>query len=424
MTTKTRLSAREVRVAFTLNVINGGLFNLSNTLMDTNLVLVWFLSNLTSSNLLLGLLGPIATGGWFLPQLYMSAKIQHLPRKIGVYRAVMIVRTIPWAVLVATMWWVKDPHLLLLVFYAAYVVMRVAAGIGGIPYLEITAKTVPQALRGRLFALRMLVGGLLGLLGSRFVKYVLASDLPYPHNYAVLVGAALVCGISAQGVLSFVREPPGETQPATSVLTQLRRGIAILRKDANYRNLLLARSALFLGFIALPFYTVMAREVLHAPDQAAGDFLLVVTATQLLINYPWGWLADYRGRLWVSKTAAWGWLFTALLALGVLALAQRPLDLPFPTYMLAYPLFVMIGIFVPADGVAGINLLLEIAPERERPLYVGFANTLLGVVTLLSGLGGSVVDVFGLRTLFVTTVIVNAAALFFYARIKTEDAKS
>ncbi len=413
----TAKASREVRTAFTLNVINGGLFLLSNTLMDTNLVLVWFLSNLTNSNLLLGLLGPIATGGWFLPQLYMSAKIQHLPRKIGVYRAVMIVRTIPWAILVATMWWVQDPVLLLIVFYIAYTVMRVAAGIGGIPYLEITAKTVPPALRGRLFAMRMLAGGLLGLLGSRFVKYILGGNLPYPHNYAVLVGVALVCGISAQGVLSFVREPPGETQPATSTLVQLKRGLAILRRDANYRHLLLGRSALFLGFIALPFYTVMARRILHAPDQAAGDFLMFVTATQLLTNYPWGWLADYRGRLWVSKLAAWGWLSTAVLALALLFIAPHLPPLPFPTYMLAYPLFVMIGIFVPADGVAGINLLLEIAPERERPLYVGFANTLLGLVTLLSGLGGSLVDWFGLATLFVATVIVNALALFFYARI-------
>ena len=413
------VSRQESRRSFALNVTNGALFNFSNTLIDPNVVLIWFLSPLTDANILLGLLGPISTGGWFLPQLFLSSWVQQKPRKIVVYRIAMGIRLTTWAILALTMWFVRDPLGLLLVFYPAYTVMSVSGGLGGIPFLEIVAKTIPVRWRGRLFGLRLLTGGMLGLLGSRLVSWGLEAR-PYPQNYALLVLWAMIAGAAAMVAVAVMPEPPGQTRPATSLREQARRGWQILRENADYRNFVAARSLLLLSMSALPFYSVMVRRELGAPEHAVGDFLLVLTSMQLLVNYPWGWLVDTKGRRWVSQASCVGWLVAGglgLLLLGVARGGQWRIG-ALPTYALAYPLFVLVGAVRPAEGIAGHNLLLEISPAEDRALYVGFANTFFGVVILLSGLSGGLVDLFGLEAVFVLAMAANALAFFIYGRIR------
>jgi hypothetical protein len=56
---------------------------------------------------------------------------------------------------------------------------------------------------------------------------------------------------------------------------------------------------------------------------------------------------------------------------------------------------------LPASVLSGSNFLLELVSESERPLYLGLSNTLTGVVVLISGLGGLVVDLFSFAGLFI-----------------------
>lgn len=172
-THEVRLSGGESRRAFVLNVLNGGLYSFADSLMDANLVLVWFASQLTTSNLLLGLIAPINSGAWYLPQLFLSGRVQAMPRQIVLYRWMTVVRFSTWVLLAAALWWLRAPLLLLGAFYALYTITRLASGAAGIPYLEVTAKTIPPRQRGRMFALRQLTAGLLALIGTRVIRRVL-----------------------------------------------------------------------------------------------------------------------------------------------------------------------------------------------------------------------------------------------------------
>jgi pilus assembly protein TadC len=67
---------------------------------------------------------------------------------------------------------------------------------------------------------------------------------------------------------------------------------------------------------------------------------------------------------------------------------------------LALPLFILDGAMRPAIVLSGSNFLLELVSEADRPLYLGLSNTLLGIVVLVSGLGGLVVDLLGFSGLF------------------------
>ncbi|MBN1261796.1 MAG: hypothetical protein JXB35_14055 [Anaerolineae bacterium] len=411
---------RDARRAFLLNVINGGLYNFSFTLMDPNLVLVWFVSRLTASNILIGMIGAISTGGWFLPQFFLSGWVQTLPRKMKVYRASSVLRMFTWLVLVAALWFLHDPVWLLLAFFVLFTALRVISGFAGIPFMEITAKTVPANRRARLFAWRLVMGGLLGLTGTRIVNWALGSPLPFPRNFALLIFLSAICGGGALLAFSFTHEPEGVVKPRAGIRSQIQHGLTLLQRDGNFRNLLVARALLFLGFIAVPFYTVLAQRLLGAPDAVAGDYLAVTTVAQLAANLPWGWLIDNKGKLWGMRVAAWGWTVPAILGIVLVGAARVGwlVDLPFPAYVLGYPLFVLRGLCGPLAELSGPNLLLEMAPADDRALYLGVSNTVLGLVLILSGFGGGLVDWLGLEALFVMTVAVNILSLIFIARIK------
>ncbi len=417
--TPTPYSFKYNRRAFWLNVTNGALFTLSATLMDPTLVLVLFVSRLTSSNFLIGAVGTLGSASWFLPQLFISGWVQSKPRQLPVYNMVARVRVLSWLLLLAAIWFVQDTTLLLLAFYVTYTIMNLMAGLAGIPFMEVMAKTISPERRGRLFGLRMFLGGLLGLLGSRVVKWALQSSLPYPRNYALLLFIALLVGGGALLIFSLTDEPDGPTREAASLAEQFQRGGDALRTNRAYRYLLLGRAFLFLGFIAIPFYTVLAQQALHAPDAVVGDYLALTTLTALLGNYPWGWLLDRKGMRWGLRIASLSWALTTFLGLIIWWASQSGwlAGLPFPAYFAAYPLFFLRGLFAPVGRVAGLNLLLEIAPPDDRSLYLGFSNTLLGGVLFFSTLGGAVMDFFGIQVLFLVTIVVNLLAFYFFGRI-------
>jgi len=56
---ETAIPQREVRRSFALGVFNGAVFRLAEALIDPPLVLTWFVSQLTTSNLLTGLVAPL-----------------------------------------------------------------------------------------------------------------------------------------------------------------------------------------------------------------------------------------------------------------------------------------------------------------------------------------------------------------------------
>ena len=80
-----RLPQREVRRSFALGVFNGAAFRFAEAVTDPPLVLTWFVSRLTTSNLLIGLVGPMGDAGWFLPQMFVANHIQRMPRKMPSY---------------------------------------------------------------------------------------------------------------------------------------------------------------------------------------------------------------------------------------------------------------------------------------------------------------------------------------------------
>jgi MFS family permease len=105
-------------------------------------------------------------------------------------------------------------------------------------------------------------------------------------------------------------------------------------------------------------------------------------------------------------------LLLALALVGFVSLAS-----PQGTWLpyLALPLFFLDGALFPAGLLSGSNFLMELVPETERAIYLGLTNTLNGIVTLLSVLGGLLVDLLGFAGLFVAALGLCVAGLMLTA---------
>jgi hypothetical protein len=417
----TSRSSGVARRNFQFGVANGLLFTLAETLMDPTLVLVAFIGYLTHSPLWLGLVTPLRDGAWFLPQLWVSGYLQSQPLKLRLYQWMAVARVFAWGGLALAAFFVRDPRSLLVAFFTLYGLYALAAGFGGLSFLEIVGKTVPPPRRAVYFAWRLTLGGLAGIGASVFVRWMLdtGGPLPFPYNFATLFALGWVFATIGLALFSLIRETPDQTlPPRASLPAQARRAIQCLRADRNYRHFLSLRGALMIAGAATPFFAVYVQQRLGGPPGMVGVYLGVYTAASLLANSLFG---KYSARLGNRRTMIIATVAGLLMTGCVLALmlAAAPLGLSgWAASLWLLPVFALSGIREAGQGVSAQSLLLDIAPPSERTLYLGFANSLLGVVLLTTGVSGVIVVRFGFPALVLAAVAANVFALMSSLRLQ------
>jgi MFS family permease len=405
---------REEKRSFILNVVNGTLFNFAERLIDPPLVLTWFVSQLTRSNLLTGLVAPLGDAGWYLPQIFVSTYVQRMERKMPSYTFTAGIRLAAWLLLALAVFFVDNPMALLGAFFSLYLLARLVSGVAGIAFFEVTAKTISPHRLGSLFAWRLLLGGLLGISAGWIVNEVLShSGFPFPKNFALLF--ALYCLITGPAMAAFIaiREPPGQANPnPITIKEQWRRAGLLLKEDKPFFLFILSQVCLTLAGASVPFFTVYATKVLGATSGLLGLYLSLRIASQLASNLPWGRLTDRFGERLILIIYSLGNAITILLALGMAFWPKNSLS----PYLMAL-VFSLQGAFLPAGAIVSASYPLKLSPESERPLYIGLYNTVIGVAMLLAGLGGLVVDLVGFVPLFSLSFLFCLASYFLAQRL-------
>lgn len=404
------VAARHFRRNYICGLLNGAFFGFVDSVASPYLVLSLFVNTLGGSNFLVGLLPAINNGGWFLPQFLISHRLQQLPRKKVVYDIAAMIRVVCWIVLVVSTFLIGNTNatLLLVLFFIPYTLYSLAAGFAGAPFMDIVAKTIPVNRRGTFFGQRDLTGAMMAIGGSYIVSYFLNPELAlaFPLNFAYLLlitGIAVILGL---GSFSFVAEPV-EATPAQGLTfrDQLHSARVIFLRNQIYRRFLLTRVAIAIADIATPFYAIYATRVLNIPLEIIGVYIAATTGASLFTNPLLSRLSDQRGHRIVLLIAATGMVAMPVLAmLFGLVPAGPALGLPFGL------VFVITGITRTAGNIAYPSYLLEIAPAGERPLYIGFTNSILGVATFLPVVGGILLDLAGFRVILLLALVVAGIA--------------
>ena len=393
------VARKHLRRNFSLGVMNGTAFRFAETMMDATLVLTWFLSQLGASSLLIGLVSPIRSGGWFLPQILVSGYVQRRERKMPLYWLCGGVRVLAIVLLAVSIWLVGDNRALLIaIFFVCLALLSLGEGFSGPSFMDIVAKAIPSRRRGSFFAWRNFMGGIVALSSGLAVRYILdeGSHLAFPTNFGILF--ALAAAGFVLSVLSFssVIEPLEKTDGTALPFThQLKRALGFVRQDRNYRQLILVRSLLVLGGgLSAPFYIVYGREVLNAPARSVGNYLLSFTLASIAANVVWGRLSTRHG----NKKVIVG---SALLGLCI------PVSALLAGYagslQLFYLPFILRGVYESSIMIGHVSFVLDIAPAAQRPTYVGLINTVLGLASFVLMTSGIIVAITGYEVLFLIT---------------------
>ena len=379
-------------------VLNGTIFTLGEAASNPGLVLTLLVRQLGGSLTLISLLPVIQSTGYLLPQLIVGGYVQALAYKLPTYRVFALLRLVAQSILIVACYvaGIVDPTVALTGILVSYALFCIGGGVTTLSFQDVVAKIVQPNQRGRFFGLRQLSGGLLAFaVGGSFVRWMLSDTSPitFPMNFAAISLFSFVCYATAMGIFATVTEPKaGQTVPALRLRDALKAAPGMLRGHPNYRRFIWARLCLLVGRLAEPFYIIYVTEQLGFPKSTAGLFIAIAAVTAAISNVLWGRLGDKHGMHFLLR------LTGSLSIAPPLMMLMAPLFIPFGSNVLLGWLLVlclMSGVSNDGIGIAGMTYLLEVVPAPQRPIYMGLANTILGVGALVPVIGGILVNTVG-----------------------------
>lgn len=366
---------------FALGWVNGGLFIFLMAFIDDTVV-TGFAWQLTGGKaILIGLLVSVIATGWFWPGFLLSPIMATQSRLMPWYWLSVVMRLIGLFAVAAVAWHVTSFPMAasFALFALMFLTYTVGGGISMIPFMSIVSDTIPPHWRGRFFGARYLTGGLAAFGGGFLIRSILDvhSRYQFPHNYALLFSITAVLAVPSLLAFCFVEEPARTVQSRRLPLTvELRRGLRILKRDRNFRRLVVTRSVatLMLG-LSLPFIVPYALSQLGSPTAAIGLFTSAKMLTYALSNVFWSQVSDSRGNrrlLILSALMGLGavWMLLVVRMVPDAPLASIPgLSLSWRVAFLCL-IFAAFGFSNAGQEIGYTNFLLELIPERKRPTYL------------------------------------------------------
>lgn len=254
-----------------------------------------FVAELTGSTIWVGGLSIVNTVAGALPGLFVARWIEPKPRKMPYLMTAIYLRVVSWGTLAFLVFTLgaDRPITLAWILVGMLVIICAGGGMGNVPYTDIIGKIVPPDRRGAFFGGKGLLAGPLSMGAALSARQIL-KHVPYPNNYALLFGSAVV-GLAVASIGFWViKEPPGpvDNQPPPAWHTYWKKLTAASRR---LKTLIITQVLTGFSLMALPFYVVYARQELDAPLDAAGWFLTAQVLGGVLSNLLWARLVDRAG---------------------------------------------------------------------------------------------------------------------------------
>ncbi len=386
---------------FICGVLNGVFYATGMAFTSATVALPWYVSQLTQSNVIIGILPAMQLGGWALPQLLLINYMQRQRRKLKFYRRSALVRSTCWALLAAVVFAVPArAEIVLPALIGLTAIASLSGGFTGLAFFDVVGRIVPRRQLSTFFSLRNFFGGIGALAAGVVVRQVLERSEGSLDLVWLLFALTWVFTSAGYASFSAVREPEGPPlPPKRNMRGDLRRIREIIQRDPPFRTYLIIRVLTMLTFIAMPFYVVYGARVLQLPAGVVATSAVALMGGVIGSNVIWGWLGA-RGGGWLLLVATT--LFSILPP--VLALAAQALTLANAGTALVggvfIALFVLLGTATGGQEITFSVLAIEVSPVEERIIYMGFTNTLIGVLILLTPVGGLLADLVSFEALF------------------------
>lgn len=360
-------------------------FMVAVSLLSPTTILPLFVSKFTDSAILLAFLAMLSQGGHFLPQLFTANFIERLDRKkpVVVNLGFLTERLPAILLILAPLAAFRSPSLALILFLLFYCWFRLGGGAVSTAWQELIARCFPVTRRGRFFGVNTFIGTLLGV-GAASLAGIFLETTTFPLNFAYIFGAAGASILISWIFLAQTREPV-EAANATHVSTRayLAQLPNVIRADPNFRN----------------FLTIAAIVAWDISDGMVATFTTATLIGQTTGSLFGGFLSDRYGHRLSLEISA----FLSALAFGMAWLA------PDPGWFIA--VFFLMGLFRGVRMVSSMLVVLEFCTPEKRPTYIGLANTLTGIGSMVAPLFGAGLVTIGYSWVFIASMLTSFAAV-------------
>lgn len=402
---------------FAVNVTDGGFFGFALGFASFTTIIPLFVSSLTDSAVLIGLIPAIHVLGWQLPQLFTARSVSQRKRYKPMVLLFTIQERLPFLAMAGVAWFVADsiPKGALFLTFIMLAWQATGGGLAATPWQSLIAKIIPAKKWGFFFGTQAAASSLLASL-SAIIAGLTLDRIDYPLDFTLCFLFAAVGMVISYIFITITREEEGQpSEVAQSQDLFWQSLLSILKRDVNFRWFLVVRILAQVATMGFAFYTVYAVRQLGVSEVLIGVMTGVLTIIQTAANPIMGWLGDH----WIHRGVMVIGLCSAVLS-SILAWQATSANWFFLVFGLA-------GIANVGIWTIAITMTLEFGNDQERPAYIGLANTLVAPTAfLIPLLGGWLADSQGYPSAFIVSVIGGVATIFvliFLLRSPKESAR-
>ncbi len=374
---------------------------------STEIVLSVLVYRLGGGDIAIGSVFALTEMGAALPQLISAPFVDGWPRKKIAVLTSGFIQRIPWLVLGLLLYFVpikQDGSFVPLVLILISITFLVSGSMGP-AWGEFVASTVPRTLRGRLFALRQAIAGIIGI-GAGFGVTYLIDTFEFPRSFSYLFFITFLFWIVSWISLTFTKEFPQPVRVHESLRYYLLHHVpAIIEHDKDFRWYLIIKAGMLLSLMSFGFYSVYAIQHFQLPAAEAGVFVRYYMFGAIGWSFLFGYLADHYGHR------------VNVILFGLIIVIQSLIALLAPSAFFFKTIFLLLGANRSIQIITFIAMPMEYADSRDRPTYYALSYTLLSPFYLSAMLGGALIPWVNYQGIFILAaffaLLTTLCAIFF-----------
>jgi len=391
------------------NIMHGFFLTIGTTIAEPSTILPLIVNHFGGSSMLVGFFASLLRGGAIIVQLFAAFKAQSYTLMLPYLRRIFFIRFIAWFLIgVSIILFGEDyPTLTLFLMGIGLFAFSFSAGFGAIYFRDIMAKIFSHKFRGKTMAYRQFFSAIGGLISGTFAALVLQNyEAPDSFGYLFII-SAFIMGF---GYLAFATVDEPEKKKVSirekSFKSFLHNSWGILKND-NDLQIQLKTFLLAYGYlIALPFIILDAKTKIDIDGIAVGSFITIQMIGAMLSNFLWGYLSS-KGHNKLTANIA--------IAFHIIAITIAYFSNSFFAYL---SVFFIIGAALDGNRIASNNLILVLAPENKRPVYVAIQMNVISFGLFFSLIGGVILHLSNYTMLYSITGVTLLTALYFSFKLK------
>ena len=391
------------------NVTHAFFLALAITVAEPSTVLPLIVHHFSDSMVMVGIFVSLLRGGAIIIQLYAAFHAQAYPKVLPYLRKVFFFRWLAWFSIGVSIFLIGESNKSLTLFFIGLGLFffSFTAGFGAIYFKELQAKLFSKSYRGKTMANRNIAGSIASIISGGVAGYVL-NHYEAPLNYAYLFMVSSLFMVIGFATFATIEEPAKENVSLKEkhFKTFIKNASATLKEDKRLQQQIIAIFLSFSYFLAMPFVILNAKNNFTLTGWMLGGFITVQMIGSIFgSTFLWRKIHDYE------KMLSLAFLFM-IVAFSIALFADN---------VYAYALiFLLFGIALDGFNIAGMNLVIEIAPEAKRPVYTALQTNISSLGLFFPILGGVILKFVGSYTvIYLLTIVLLGIGLFVSLKLKS-----